>query len=582
VVKVQRKVGKRLKGAGFRGISRSVLSFLVFLSGCAPPTLDKLEESSISYAYRAPEPGSMASFELAQKEYLLDEKSLEQEAQVCRQRMFAAQEKFAYRGAPRLEEHREMVLVRGKAEPVLFLEVPQYKGEVSRGIRARRRALLRSNYPRDVMRQTMSKFFEFPKKMRQLILRDGYLYTDDARAARFVSINVKLEKLFREPNLVLLRGSQEFDLKKGKGGLYHFASGETIGERARFLLFDRVWVKGERPGPPVHVDVREISRREGFEGMRVVHLGDEELVMEVRFGSEWVPALLKREGTHLSLDCLAIEPKDAARVGRARDEAYRRSLVLYALRSAIAEQIRLGLPFDEPRTERGQQDGKLRARWERAYYRDKKTYKFNGDKYSVYNEKGAPMTPQVCIDFVTESLERASGMFYSSQGQSPEQVRGALDFDEILQGHRRQELAMRSYARLNPHRLSMIDYKVSEWVHYEKVNKFYAFLRREKDRIRPGDIVIIRGRAAWDRYAELHTHTFFIYESDPITSMPTLIAGNAGKPRISTWDDEMLRAPKRSIRHRIRPNMEWLYDHIVLRTPLRGERWAAPLSVNEN
>ena len=250
-----------------------------------------------------------------------------------------------------------------------------------------------------------------------------------------------------------------------------------------------------------------------------------------------------------------------------------------ALRSSITAQIELGLPFDEPRTERGQQDGKLRDRWETAYFQEREAYKFNGDLYQVFNSKGEPMTPQVCIDFVTETLERASGMHFNPEGMKPEKILGALDFDEILGVRRRQELAVRDYARMNPKHLSMKDYRVSEWVRYEKIDKFFEFVLDQKDEMRPGDIVIIRGRAAWDRYAEVHTHTFYIYESDPITGMPILLAGNSGKPRITTWDSEMLRAPKRSIRHRIRPDSDWLYDHVVLKRPLRGERWSAPLTV---
>jgi hypothetical protein len=172
-------------------------------------------------------------------------------------------------------------------------------------------------------------------------------------------------------------------------------------------------------------------------------------------------------------------------------------------------------------------------------------------------------------------------MHFAPKSSEPEKIIGALDFDELLEGSRRQEMALRNFARTNPHRLSLHDYPLSEWVRYEKTNQFFEFLSEQKDEIRPGDIVIIRGRAAWDRYREIHTHTFIIYEADPLTGMPTLLAGNSGKPRISTWDGEMIRAPKRSIRHRIRPNMEWLYDHVVLQSPLRGERWAAPLALNE-
>jgi hypothetical protein len=506
---------------------------------------------------------------------------LEAEAAECRSRIEAAMDTPALPGAPRLEANRSLVLARAKAEPVLFVEAPTYVGEVSPGTLARRKVIEATEFPRDVVQNTIATFRDFPERLRQLLLRDGYLYTDDPRTARVLTQDLSLERLFQEDALVLHRGAERLDVQKGKDGYYLLASGRQKGQRARLLLFDRVWIKGHEPGPPLHLDVREFTQRQGIEGMRIVRLGVDFVVAEIRFGDEWVPALIEREGVNLKLGCTLIEPDEITRVGRARDEAYRRTLVLDALRRAIAEQVRMGLPFDEPRTERGQQDGKLRAKWEQAYFGGKEKYKFNGDTYSVYSASGAPIAPQVCVDFVTETVERASGMHFAPHSQKPHKILGALNFDELLEGSRRQEMALRNYARTNPHRLSLIDYPITDAVAYEKIDPFFDFLEQNKEDLMSGDIVVIRGRAAWDRYREVHTHTFFIYESDPITGMPTLLAGNSGKPRITTWDDEMLRAPKRSVRHRIRPNMEWLYDHVVLRDPLRGERWASPIALAE-
>lgn len=556
----------------------------LFLGACGPRvTLSETEDTGQELSLYArffgsdpPEIEDLSPTRRAQEN--LDE--LVAEAASCRAKIQAAQEQTALPGAPKLEAERALVLARGKSEPVLFLSEPKFTGEVSRGTEARRQALLQTRFPRDVFSDTFRTFRDNPERLRELLLRDGYFYTDDSRAARFLTYEVSLEHLFREPELVLVRGSEELRIKRGEGG-YYYASGSETGQRASLLLFDRVSLPGAALGPPLHVDVRELSQREGMSGLRVSQLGEENIIAEVRYEEEWVPALLKREGINLSMDCLLVEPQDASRIGRARDEAYRRTLVLKAVRDAIAAQVRQGLPFDEPRTERGQQDGKLRDRWESAYFGGHGKYKFNGDQYQVYSPSGEALTPQVCVDFVTETLERASGMHFAPQGEKPRKVLGALDFDEILGGARRQELGLRNYARSNPHRLALLDFPQSEWVKYEDIDDFFAFLEKEKDNLRPGDIVVIRGRAAWDRYEEIHTHTFFIYESDPLTGMPTLLAGNAGKPRISTFDGEMLRAPKRSIRHRIRPNAEWLYDHLVLKTPLRGERWSAPLAVTE-
>ncbi len=504
----------------------------------------------------------------------------QEEAESCRKRIEAARLTPTMPGAPKLEEQRELVLARGKAEPVLFLETPQFRSEVSKGIQAQRRRIEQTHFPRDTMLGLLRHFSGILPQLRQLILRDGYFYTDDPAAARELTVRVGFEDLFREPKLTLLRGSRQMQLAR-RDGLYYYADGPMKGERARLLLFDRVWVTGHNPGPHLHVDVRSLATVLGFDQMQIDHLGERNITAQLLFEDEWVPALLRRDGTELSLECLFIEAEDRARIGRARDQAFRRAIAVAALRRAIVSQIRMGLPFDEPRHEVGQQDGKLRPRWERAYFAGRSHFRFNRDRYSVFDELGNPIAPQVCIDFITESLERASGMRYAKRGQKPHQVNGEIDFDELLGSRRRQELAFRQLAKSKPEIMQLHDYPMGEWVKYERVPRFFSFLRREKDHLRSGDIVIIRGRAPWDRYEKVHTHTFFVYESDPVTGMPVLLAGNSGKPRLVTWDSEMLRAPKRSIRHRIRLNSEWLYDNFVTQYLSEEQSQAAPLVVAE-
>jgi len=481
-------------------------------------------------------------------------------------------------GTPRLDAVRELVLARSKAEPVLFLSEPQFTGSVSEGMQARRRSILKSQHPAELIKDAFNLFKGFPDRRRQLLLRDGYLYTDDPRTARYLTEHVTLEELFAQDEIFLERASETYRLVRNKEGVFQFADGGQAGERARLLLFDRVWLAGDTLGPALQLDVRDFAQRLGVEGMQIERITERHILGDLKFGDESVRAVIEHGERKLELICLAVAPDRVDQVGRARDDSYRRAQVLRAMREQIVKQVKEGLPFDEPKTESGQQDGELRRRFEHAYFSGQKTYKFNGDRYQVYSAQGLPLVPQVCIDFVTETLERASGMHWAEQGQPPRRLLGALDFDELLSGHRRQEMALRSFARENPGRLQLLDFPQSEWVAYEKVDAFFEFIRSHKRDFRPGDVLIIRGRAAWDHYHDIHTHTFYIYEADPITQMPTLLAGNSGKPRIITWDDEMLRAPKRSIHHRIRPNMNWLYDHVVLRTPVRGERWAAPLS----
>lgn len=511
----------------------------------------------------------------------LEQEQLARDANACRERIQLAGLGQTMPGAPRFEEQRDLILARAKAEPVLFLSEPRFTGEVSPGMRAHRKRLERPFLQRDTVMGILRHFEGILPELRQLLLRDGYFYIDDAAAAHELTTRVGVEDLFREPTVLLLRGSHQITLER-KGGIYFHVDGPMKGERARLLLLDRLWLPGEDLGAPLHVDVRPLAAQLGFEQMRIDHLGEREIVAELLFEKEWVPALLGVEGTSLRLDCMLVEPKDDSRIGRARDRAFRRAVAVTALRRAIVEQVRMGLPFDEPRHEIGQQDGKLRPRFMDAYLGGRTKYRFNDDDYRVFDDSGRPMTPQVCIDFVTESLERASGMHFQPRGEAPAKVVGSLDFDQLLGDRRRQELAMREFAREHPEMMRLYDYPQKARIPYEKVNRFFAFLRSDKDRLRAGDVIIIRGRAAWDRYEEIHTHTFFIYENDPISGMPVLLAGNSGKPRLVTWDGEMIRAPKRSLHHRIELNSEWLYDNLVSQIPSEAESLAPPLIVAED
>jgi hypothetical protein len=510
----------------------------------------------------------------------VEDAQLTLEANACRERLRQATLVQTLPGDPRFEAHRAAILARGKAEPILFLTEPRFTGEVSPGLRAHRKRLERPFLQRDTVMGILRHFDGILPELRQLLLRDGYFYTDDPAAAHELSTRVGVEDLFREPRVQLMRGSRQMTLER-KDGIYVHVDGPMAGERARLLLLDRLWLPEENLGPPLHLDVRPLAALLGFEQMRIDHLGEREVVAELLFENEWVPALLAVENSSLRLECMLVEPKDESRIGRARDRAFRRAVAVGALRRAIVEQVRMGLPFDEPKHEIGQQDGQLRERWLDAYLGGRSKYRFNDDDYSVFDDLGRPMSPQVCIDFVTESLERASGMRFASRGQPPQRARGTLDFDDLLGNRRRQELAMREFAREHPDMMRLYDYPQKARIPYEKVNRFFAHLESEKDRLRAGDVIIIRGRAAWDRYEEVHTHTFFIYETDPVSGMPVLLAGNSGKPRLVTWDGEMLRAPKRSIHHRIALNSEWLYDSLVAELP-DAESLAPPLIVAED
>jgi hypothetical protein len=88
------------------------------------------------------------------------------------------------------------------------------------------------------------------------------------------------------------------------------------------------------------------------------------------------------------------------------------------------------------------------------------------------------------------------------------------------------------------------------------------FLSLRVSEFQPGDIVVIRGRTPWDA-KEMHYHSFFVYENDPISGLPLALVGNAGRPSVRYWEVEARRTPEREVWHRVRPSTRWLKSIIA-------------------
>jgi hypothetical protein len=233
----------------------------------------------------------------------------------------------------------------------------------------------------------------------------------------------------------------------------------------------------------------------------------------------------------------------------------KRQRVLESLRSAMVAMVGESLPFDEPLTEEGQQDGNLRPAWRWAYTHGWDSYTFNDDGYMVFDLKGRPRIPQVCIDFITDTLERASGTWWMGRDGERQRVLGGIDFDDIGIENRRSVDVFIRWAEEHPEWFDVYRLSADERVRFMERPKFFSHLAENVDRYMPGDVVAIYGPRA---DGENHWHSFYVYDWDPLSGMPMLLASNAGRPRIRTWEGEMRAAPLRSIHTRIRPRMDWL------------------------
>jgi hypothetical protein len=413
--------------------------------------------------------------------------------------------------------------------------------------------LERTSSPWSLLKRLWAVFSAKPDLGRSVLLREGYLYADQPELAFALVDLVSAQLLFSDKRIWIHRGERVLRAERTRSGGYAYADGPEQGQPVRLLLFDRVGT-GELP-EALHRDLRPLRGRLGFQELRMRHLSERAIVADLRYGSAWVTSLLETTGARTEFGCEILHERERDRVLSLRAEALRRQRVLGPLRAAMRAQVEEGLPFDEPLTEYGQQDGRLRRHWLRAYETDRHSYEFNGDRYYVFNAEGRPRVPQVCIDFITDTLERASGTWWRERGEPRERRLGQLDFGRFALENRRSVEHFLRFTEDTPRWFDAYRLPEHERIPFRRRDEFVRHLLSHADRYVPGDIVAIYGLRD---DARMHYHSFFVYDTDPMTGFPTLLAANAGFPRVRSWRGEMRTAPRRSIVARIRPRLSWL------------------------
>ncbi len=459
----------------------------------------------------------------------------------------------ALSGAPKLEAHRAEVLARAKAEPVIFTSAPSSTPTTPLAKSLRRR-LFHDESPWGAFETAFKKLSRKPEQLREVLLTDGYLYAEDPTVAAMLATHVTLSHLFREPEVQVQRGSTV--LRAGrKGDDYVWLDGPDQGEPARLWLFDRLAPAGAAFPEPQHLVVSELAAELGTTEIRIERLTAEGITAELRYGDEAVPAVLENQSGRLRLRCEQSAGELGRRVAEARSKAKREARMVAALRRVVEQQIAEGLPFDEPKTEEGQQDGKLRAEWRHAYLRGDVEYTFNEDKYWVFDRKGRPHVPQVCVDFVLDTWERMADSWYLPRSEGRARRVGRFDFDSLEMENRRSVEKLLEFTKQHPDWFELKEVPRRAQVPLRGRRRFFERLYQERHEYRPGDVVVILGPRDDDL---LHYHSFFVVAADPVSGMPTWLAANAGRPRVRTWEAEMQNAPKRAIIARVRPRLEWL------------------------
>ena len=442
---------------------------------------------------------------------------------------------------------RASLLAQVKATPVVFFERP-VATSADPVVRQWRSELTTSELPGRVLARLLHRFRQYPAFLRQVILTDGYLYATEPALAVTLAEGVIPGALFRERRIVIERGRTRVAAESDGQGGYRYVDGPERGKAARLVLFDRVFAEGATVGPPRHADLEPLRDELGFDQLELERATADGVVARARYGELGVPTLLTRRGATLERACEA-PGAFAPQLAAFRAERARRQRGVSRVRAAILEGVDESLPFDEPRTEFGQQDGKLRQEWRQAYFQRASHYDFNGDTYRVFDAAGRPLVPEVCIDFVVDTLERAGGAWYARAGQAPAHAGGSIDFDGTGMLNRRNVEEFLALARRRSDWFDLRPAPPEEQVPLKWRDRFFSTLYAHRAEYQPGDIVVILGERD---DAKLHYHSFFVFDADPVTAMPTLVAGNSGRPRVRAWAAEMASAPKRSVFARVR------------------------------
>jgi hypothetical protein len=472
------------------------------------------------------------------------------EGAVCRQRVAAVLAAPKAPGAPAFDAARMEILGRVRGEPVHFIREPAAVAESTLDPKILPAAkTFATQRPGGRIVNLRKRLKHDPRALRSLLLREGYAYASDPADALMLVTQVSLTDLFDEPTIFLARGTSIRKLTRttiNKETRYVDAAGKP----ADMLFADRVALTEAELAEPLHRDIVAASEQAGFDRLRIEHVTKDEFVADVRFGETWAKALLTSDGPKVSLACLAEDrPVREAITSYLDNTAFRRR-AMQAIRETVTKAVDESFRFDRPEKEPNHfRDGILRPQWMTAYLQGRTNYTFEKHSYSVFGPDGLAYPPEVCVDFIIDTYERAAGSWFRPQGETPGRTPGRLSLSAPKKPAPRGVIGLADFAEDLPELFQVIRFQGQEKVPFGERTKFFENLRDRAD-LRPGDIVSIQGLKK-DDY--VHQHGIFVERVDPLTGFPFGLADQMRRPRRRTWEGIMAEAPKRSLYYRARP-----------------------------
>ncbi len=457
-------------------------------------------------------------------------------------------------GAPAYDAARIEFLGRVRGEPVIFIREPAAIAPSALDPRLVPSAqTFAKQKPGGRVVNLLKRHKHDPKALRSLLLREGYAYAPDWADALMLITQVSLTDLFDEPRIFLQRSNSVRQLERTTVNKKEIRYLDVSGKPADMLFGDRIAVTEAELSEPLHRDIATVSESAGFDRARIRHLAPSAIVAEARFGDTWAKVLLSSNGPKLSLDCIAEDRPARDAIATYLEASASKHRGMQAIRDTITKQVDDSFRFDRPEKEPNHfRDGILRPLWMTAYLQGRTNYTFEKHSYSVFTPDGRAWPPEVCVDFIIDTYERAAGSWFRPQGEAPARVAGRLSLSAPKKPAPRGVIGFADFAEDLPDLFEVRRYQGKERVPFGERTKYFENLRDNAD-LRPGDVVAIQGLKK-DDY--VHQHGIFVERIDPLTGFPYGVADQMKKPRRRTWEGIMAEAPKRSLYYRVRPKEE--------------------------
>jgi hypothetical protein len=442
------------------------------------------------------------------------------------------------------------IVLKAKLVPVLYASAPP-RTDDPRAAAIRGRLDGAGAVAERVLRQELGAARGDRALVRAALLRDGYLFSAQPEVAVALVKTLAVGDLFDDAIVFRDRGAGVERLERTADGYV-----DASGARADVLLNDRLARTEAELSRPRHYDLRAVRVATGADRVTPIIVGADSATVRLVYPTGWeTTAILSRRGPRIEVSCVEGAP-DVVEAERRKAGQLRawRDRVREAAARLIAERPGFDEPADELAGE--QEDGVLRREWLEAYSRRESKFFYREREYSVFDRRGNPIPPEVCIDFAFDTWERASGNWFERRGRRPGRTAGFLDFAVFPGLWRRHIPSLLEYAEKNPLPLDRYDLPPRDAVPLKSFAAMAEALARNAAAFAEGDVLVIHGLREED--GEEHYHAVLVLDADPLSGLPMTIADNAGRPRNRSLFTAMRNAPRRAVKHRLRLDTAWL------------------------